>query len=160
MDNIMLIVDDMEMNREILKVLFSSNFEIMEADSGEEAIEILEACKGSIDIVLLDLAMPEMSGFELLERRKTLECFREVPVVVITSSAEMEDQIKAFELGVSDYVSKPIIPEIVISRVNNVISSNKRILSIEMEAQKLKIKSELDEMTGLLNKTTTELTMN
>lgn len=132
MDNIMLIVDDMEMNREILKVLFSSNFEIMEADSGEEAIEILEACKGSIDIVLLDLAMPEMSGFELLERRKTLECFREVPVVVITSSAEMEDQIKAFELGVSDYVSKPIIPEIVISRVNNVISSNKRILSNDL----------------------------
>lgn len=160
MDNIMLIVDDVEMNREILKVLFHADYEIMEAENGEEALEVLERCQGSIDIALLDLMMPGMNGFELLEKRKELEYFRNVPVVVITSSGQMEDQIRAFEMGANDYIAKPFIPEIVISRVNNVMASNRRMLSIELEAQKLKIKSELDEMTGLYNKTTTEIAMN
>ncbi|MDD2956325.1 MAG: diguanylate cyclase [Oscillospiraceae bacterium] len=160
MDHIMLIVDDTELNREILKVLFQSHFEIMEAENGEEALETLQGCQGSIDIVLLDLMMPGTSGFQLLERRKTLDYFKNVPVVVVTGSGQMEDQIRAFDLGASDFIQKPFIPEIVVSRVNNVMASSQRMLSIEMEAQKLKIKSELDEMTGLCNKTTSELAMN
>lgn len=156
MDDMMLIVDDVEMNREILKVLFDKKYEIMEAENGEEALEILERCQGSIDIVLLDLLMKGLSGFEVLERRREMEYFKNVPVVVITSSGQMEDQIKAFDLGANDFIVKPFVPEIVISRVNNVMSSNRRMLSIELEAQKLKIKSELDEMTGLYNKMTTE----
>ena len=160
MENVMLIVDDVDMNRDILKVLFQANYEILEAEDGEEALEVLERCQGSIDMVLLDLMMPGMDGFELLKKRKELDSFREVPVVVITGSGQMEDQVKAFELGANDFIVKPFVPEIVISRVNNVMSSNRRMLSIEQEAKKLRIKSELDEMTGLYNKTTTELMMN
>lgn len=160
MENIMLIVDDVEMNRDILKVLFHTSYEILEAEDGTEALEILERCQGSIDIVLLDLMMPGISGFDMLEKRKQLDYFREVPVVVITSSGQMEDQIRAFEMGANDYIAKPFIPEIVVTRVNNVMTSNKRMVSIEMEAQKLKIKSELDEMTGIYNKSTTEIAMN
>lgn len=159
LDDMMLVVDDVEMNREILKVLFNNKYEIMEAESGEEALEILERCEGSIDIVLLDLMMPGISGFDIMERRKEIEFFRDVPVVVITGSNNMEDQVKAFELGANDFISKPFIPEIVVSRVNNVMASNRRMISIELEAQRLKIKSELDEMTGLYNKTTTEVAM-
>lgn len=159
MDDMMLIVDDVEMNRDILKVLFGNKYEIMEADNGEEALEILERCQGSIDIVLLDLMMPGLSGFELLECRRKLDFFKNIPVVVITGSNQMEDQVRAFELGASDFITKPFIPEIVISRVNNVMSSNRRMLSIEMEAEKMKIKSELDGMTGLYNKATTEAAM-
>lgn len=159
MEDMMLVVDDVEMNRAILKVLFNHKYEIMEAESGEEALEILERCQGSIDIVLLDLMMPGISGFEIMERRNQLEFFKNVPVVVITSSTQMEDQVKAFDLGADDYIAKPFIPEIVVSRVNNVMASNRRMLSIEMEAQRMKIKSELDEMTGLYNKVTTEETM-
>ena len=159
MDDMMLIVDDGEMNREILKVLFNSKYEIMEAETAEEALEILERCEGSIDIVLLDLVMPGMSGFDLMEKRKDLPFFKNVPVVVITSSDHMEDQVRAFELGANDFIPKPFVPEIVISRVNNVMASNRRMISIEMEAQKLKIKSELDEMTGLYNKSTTEIAL-
>lgn len=157
MENTMLIVDDVEMNREILKLLFHKDYAILEAEDGEEAMAVLEYCQGSIDIVLLDLMMPRMSGFELLEKRKELEYFKNVPVVVITGNGQMNDQIKAFELGANDFIIKPFIPEIVISRVNNVMASYRRMLSIEMEAEKLKIKSELDEMTGLFNKTTAEL---
>lgn len=82
-----------------------------------------------------------------------------IPVVVITGSSQMQDQITAFELGASDFISKPFVPEVVLSRVNNVLSSNKRILSIEQEALMMKSKSETDEMTGLYNKTTTETMM-
>lgn len=76
MDDMMLIVDDVEMNREILKVLFDKKYEIMEAENGEEALEILERCQGSIDIVLLDLLMKGLSGFEVLERRREMEYFK------------------------------------------------------------------------------------
>lgn len=160
MDNVMLIVDDVELNREILKVLFHNNFRIMEAETGSEALEILEGCQGHIDIVLLDLMMPGMSGFDLLKRRPELDYMKNVPIVVITSSGNQEDQIEAFNLGASDFITKPFVPEIVVSRVNNVMASNRRIISMELETQKLKIKSELDEMTGLYNKSTTEFSMN
>ena len=160
MENTMLIVDDVEMNREILKVLFHTEYGILEAEDGEEALEVLERCQGNIDIVLLDLMMPGMDGFEILEKRKKLDYFKNVPVVVITGSGQMEDQVRAFEIGANDFINKPFIPEIVISRVNNVMASHRRMLSVELEAQKLRIKSELDAMTGIYNKTTSELVIN
>lgn len=160
MKNVMLIVDDIELDREILKVLFRDKYEILEAEDGNEALEVLERCQGNIDMVLLDLVMPDMDGFAVLEKRKDLDCFKNVPVVVITGSGQTKDQIRAFELGANDFAVKPFVPEIVISRVNNVMTSNRRMLSIELEARELKVKSELDEMTGLYNKATTELTMN
>lgn len=156
METTMLIIDDVEMNREVLKVLFHKKYEVLEADSGEEGLAVMESCFGNIDVVLLDLIMPGMSGFDVLKKRKELEYFKDVPVVVITSSDHMEDQIKAFELGANDYINKPFIPEIVMSRVDNVLASHRRFVSIELEAQKLRIKSELDQMTGLYNKITTE----
>lgn len=152
----MLIVDDNEMNRDILKLLFHSNYEIMEAEDGTEALEILEGCRGNVDIVLLDLFMDGLGGLEVLDLRKSLDYFKNVPVVIITGSEHLEDQVKAFELGVSDYINKPFIPEIVLSRVNNVMASRRRMLDIEIEAEKLKLKSEVDQMTGLLNKITVE----
>lgn len=156
----MLIVDDFEINREILKILFQKEYEILEADDGEEALAVLESCQGNVDIVLLDLIMPGMEGFEVLKKCKDVDYLKTIPVVVITSSGAVEDQVRAFELGASDYVTKPFVPEIVLSRVNNVMASHRRMLSIELEAQKLKVKSELDQMTGLYNKTTVELMAN
>lgn len=160
MEDTMLIVDDVEMNRIILKVLFEKKYAILEAENGREALEIVERCQGNIDMILLDLIMEDMTGFEVLEHRSQTEYFRDIPVVVITVSGAMEDQIKAFKMGANDYINKPFIPEIVISRVDNVMASHRRMISIELEAQKLKIKSELDQMTGLYNKTTTELAIN
>ncbi len=159
MNEMMLIVDDVEINREILKVLFDKKYDIMEAENGEEALMILNSCQGSIDIVLLDLMMDGLTGFDVLEKRKEMDFFQKIPVVVITSSGQQEDQVKAFDMGANEFIVKPFIPEIVISRVNNVMASNRRMLAVEVEAQKLKIKSELDEMTGLFNKATTEYAM-
>lgn len=157
MDATMLIIDDNKMNRDILRLLFEDKYIVMDAESAEDGMDMLEACQGNIDVVLLDLVMPGMTGFELLKKRETMEEFKKVPVIVITSSLNMEDQIQAFELGANDYINKPFVPEIVLSRVNNVLASHRRFVSIEMEAQKLKIRSEMDLMTGLYNKTTTEV---
>lgn len=160
MKDMMLVVDDVEINREILKVIFKNQYEILEAENGEEALAMIEGCQGSIDIILLDLMMEGLSGFDILEERKKIDFFRKIPVVVITSSGYMEDQIKAFDMGANEYIAKPFVPELVLSRVNNVMSSAKRMHMIEFEAEKMKMKSEQDEMTGLLNKTTAEYHMN
>lgn len=160
MKDIMLIVDDIELNRRILKSLFCKEYEIIEAKDGKEALSFIEDDETNIGIVLLDLILPDMTGFDILERGKEIEFFPQIPVVVITGSEQIDDQVKAFELGANDYIAKPFVPEVVLSRIENVVSANKRIQTVELEAEKLKIKSELDAMTGLLNKTTTELAIN
>ncbi len=157
MNEMMLIVDDDEMSREILKTLFAKQYDVMEAENGSEALMVLQGCQGSIDVVLLDLMMEGITGFDILEKRKNMDFFSKIPVIVITSSGQLEDQIRAFDLGANEYICKPFMPEIVRSRVNNVMASNRRMLAVEIEAQRMKIKSELDEMTGVFNKTTTEL---
>lgn len=152
----MLIVDDSEMIREVLKVIFQNTYTIMEAGDGKEALEIIEACRENINIILLDLQMPGLSGLEILEQRKHIDYFKSIPVVVITGSNAIEDQIEAFEMGASDFIVKPFVPEIVMSRINNVMASMKRLQSILRESEHLKTKAELDLMTGLYNKVTTE----
>lgn len=160
MENTMLIVDDAKLNREILADLFREHFNIIKAEDGKKALEILKECSGKIDIVMLDLVMPEMSGFDVLKQRRELSYFCNVPVVVITGCGAMEDQVKAFELGANDYVTKPFEAEIVVSRVNSVIAAHQRMISVVKEAEKMKAKSEMDQMTGLLNKTTSENAIN
>lgn len=155
MENTMLIVDDSVLNREILTLLFEDNFEILEADTGKKALEMLEHCNGNIDIVLLDLMMPCVNGIEVLKMRKNLDYFKSVPVVVITASNATDDQIEAFRLGANDFIVKPFISEIVRSRVNNVLASTRRIEYMQLETERLRLKSEQDEMTGLYNKATT-----
>lgn len=152
----MLIVDDNRINREILSLLFKADYHVFSVEDGREALQVLEEQKSNIDIVLLDLVMPEMDGFEILKKRQELDYFKEIPVIVITACSDQEDQIRAFELGASDYINKPFVPEIVCSRVSNVMASRQRFLSVEQEAKRMRIKSELDQMTGLYNKVTAQ----
>lgn len=156
MQNTMLIVDDVEMNRGILKLMFEKNFDIIEATTGLEAREILEACSGNIDIMLLDLIMPELDGITLLKEHRNDACMKDMPIVVITSSDHVEDQLQAFEYGANDFIAKPFMPEIVVSRVNNVMSSSRRLVEIQKEKDKLLVQNETDQMTGLYNKITAE----
>lgn len=152
----MLIVDDSMMIREVLKVIFQETFTIMEAENGKDALEIIDACRENINIVLLDLQMPEMSGLDILKMRQNMDYFKNIPVVVITGSNAIEDQIIAFEEGANDFIVKPFAPEIVVSRINNVMASSRRLQSILKESENFKTKAELDLMTGLYNKVTTE----
>ncbi len=156
----MLVVDDNKLNREILSSIFLDTFYVIKAESGQEALDILKENAGEIDIVLLDLVMPGLSGHEVLQLRSKLDYFKNVPVIVITASDSNDDQVKAFSLGASDYITKPFISEIVRTRVEYVMMSRSRFLAIEQEAERMKIKAETDEMTKLYNKSASERLIN
>lgn len=154
--NTMLIADDLDINRDVLKEMFKNEFDILEAEDGRECVELIEKYGKKIHILLLDIQMPVMTGLEVLEYRKGNPVFSEIPVIVITINDEIRDQMAAFQLGATDYITKPFIREIVIYRINNVLSSKKRVDEIVKEKENLQIKTELDLMTGLYNKVTAE----
>lgn len=122
-----LVVDDIRMNRRILRNMFESEYNILEAENGVEALEIVRKNSSQIDLVLLDVMMPVMDGREFLRRMKEDVTIAHIPVVIITSDDSPQQQINALSLGANDYVVKPFIPEVVIRRVCNVLESRRRI---------------------------------
>lgn len=154
--NIMLIVDDLDINRDVLKEMFKNEFNILEAENGQQCLELVKKYGKGIHILLLDIQMPVMTGLEVLEYRRNDPVFSDIPVIVITINDEIRDQMAAFQLGTTDYITKPFIREIVIYRVKNVLSSKKRVDEIVKEKENFQIQSELDLMTGLYNKVTAE----
>ena len=116
-----LIVDDVELNRAILAELFQDSYEVLEAENGCQALELLEAHHDAILIVLLDIIMPVMDGFEMLQNMAHRTWKEEIPVVLITSENSDNALLKGYELGVSDIINKPFNPNIVKRRVDNTI---------------------------------------
>lgn len=114
-----LIVDDMIVNRLILKGIIENDYNVIEAESGVTALELLEQGE-KIDIILLDLIMPEMSGIEFLHIIKQDERYRNIPVIVNTQAGERENEAKALEVGADDFLVKPYHPEIVKRRIANI----------------------------------------
>lgn len=122
-----LIVDDMSMNRQILRIMFESEYHILEAADGKEALDIVKKNSSRIDLILLDVMMPVMDGREFLQRKKEDLTIAHIPVIIITSDDSRQQQINALSMGANDYVVKPFIPEVVIRRVCNVLESQKRV---------------------------------
>lgn len=116
-----LVVDDEEVNRAILFEMFKDEYNVIEADNGLEAMEMIEKHKDSLVIVLLDLIMPERSGFDVLEMMHDTQLMTKVPVVLITGDNTVYSERMGYEYGVSDIIRKPFDPSIVIRRVGNVI---------------------------------------
>ena len=150
-----LVVDDSRFQRAVIKELFSGHFQLLEAASGVECMEIIEKHSDDIDLVLLDLVMPEIDGFEVLRRRQEMQDFQDIPVIVLTTSDSHEIQAKAYELGANDFLVKPVDEGTALSRIRNLLKSQHRIKSLIRKYVKFKIRAELDEMTGLFNKVTT-----
>lgn len=125
----MLVVDDNEMNREILVNLFSGDFNVMQASDGHTALEYMRRYGSGINIVLLDLMMPVMDGFEVMARMRESVEARSIPVIVVSGGEETDISLKAIESGASDYVSKPINPSLIRFRVQSTIakSENERL---------------------------------
>jgi two-component system sensor histidine kinase/response regulator len=117
---VILIVDDQPQNIELLEVyLIPQGYEIVKASSGEEALEKLVHNK--IDLVLLDVMMPKMSGFEVLEKLRADEKTRLIPVVMVTALKETEDRVKALEAGCDDFISKPFDKSELIARIKSLL---------------------------------------
>ena len=132
----MLVVDDMEINRASLESIFETDYRILQAGDGEEALRILEEQNYKVDMILLDLMMPGMNGQTFMQERKNDPRILNIPVVIITADDTTEQQVLTMELGASDYIVKPFIPEIVTRRVQNVWDSTRRKKEVLQEHQK------------------------
>ena len=116
-----LLVDDSAMNRMILKEILGGDYRILEAENGQECLEKLQAEAGNIALVLLDINMPVMDGFEVLKAMNANHTIEDIPVIMI-SSDDSDDAIRrSYELGASDYVNRPFDARIVYRRVTNTI---------------------------------------
>ena len=116
-----LIVDDSEINREILKEILKEDYRILEAANGEECLEQLERSGTGISLVLLDIVMPEMDGFEVLAAMNQNHWIEDIPVIMISSEDSDSYIRRAYEMGVSGYISRPFDAKIVYQRVLNMI---------------------------------------
>lgn len=116
-----LIVDDSEMNRAILTEILQKDYRILNAEDGEQCIEILEQKGTAISLILLDLVMPKMDGFEVLAVMNKKQWIEDIPVIMISSEDSAQFIQKAYEFGVTDYIGRPFDAKVVYQRVFNTI---------------------------------------
>ncbi|MDE7477327.1 MAG: response regulator [Lachnospiraceae bacterium] len=119
--NKILVVDDKGINRYMLGGIFRDEYEIIEASGGKKAIDIITKESENLVVVLLDIIMPVIDGFGVLEFMKKKDLLDKLPVVVVTDDASEETSIRAFEYKVADIVIKPFEPRIIRRRVQNII---------------------------------------
>ena len=117
--NAALIVDDVELNRDILAGILETEYTILEAENGRQAVELIEKHSASLSVVLLDLIMPDMDGFSVLEIMKQRGWLNSIPVLIISGEDSVDVERKCFELGVFDFVHKPFDPLLVKRRTQN-----------------------------------------
>lgn len=132
MKNKILVVDDIEMNRTMLIKIFADTYTVLSAENGKQAMEIL--LKNDIDLVLLDLSMPEMDGYEVIAAMRSDQKLAAIPIVVETGAVNKSER-RALDLGADDFIVKPYDPYIVRKRVENLIQ--KYVLQVENLRQAL-----------------------
>lgn len=116
-----LIADDSEMNRSILADMLGDDYDIIEAENGKEATAVLQKKSAQIDLVLLDIVMPEMDGFGVLEAMNDFHWIENTPVIMISAESAPARVQKAYELGITDFISRPFDAVIVHHRVVNTL---------------------------------------
>ena len=118
-DNCILIVDDELRMRKLIKdFLIASGFSILEAEDGEQALEVFEKEKNKINLILLDVMMPKLDGWSVLRQIRQES---KVPIIMLTARGEEQDELFGFELGVDEYISKPFSPKILVARVEAIL---------------------------------------
>ena len=128
-----LIVDDSEMNREILTEMLQDDFRILEAENGEEALKMLKQYGMGISLMLLDIVMPVMNGFEVLAAMAREHWMDDIPVIMISSEGSEDYIRRAYEMGIADYIRRPFDAKIVYQRVFNTIklyAKQRRLISL------------------------------
>jgi two-component system sensor histidine kinase/response regulator len=133
--NKILIVDDQPNNLKVISSILSENYKLFVANSGEKAFKILEVEKP--DLILLDIMMPGMDGYEVCERLKLNENMKDIPIIFLTAKSELEDIVKGFELGAVDYITKPFkIKEVEVRIKNHIRLENAKEELRELNAEK------------------------
>ena len=132
-----LVVDDESRMRKLVKdFLVKKQYKVLEAGDGEEAIEVFFGNK-DISLIILDVMMPKMDGWEVC---KEIRKFSKVPIIMLKAKSEENDELKGFELGVDEYISKPFSPKILVARVDAILRrANKIGADMTIEAGDIKI---------------------
>lgn len=142
----LLIVEDEELNRSILKHILKDHYLIIEAENGMVGWQILKEKKSEISLVLLDTVMPVMNGYDFLKNVREAH-MEDIPIIVTTGAREEDAEHKALDEGAWDFVTKPYNAQVLISRLKNAIARS-QVAAFE----KMQYMSEHDELTGLYNR--------
>jgi len=145
-----LIVDDTKSNITILMELLSDTYDVIVALDGSSAIETLK--EEHVDLILLDIMMPEMDGYEVCEILKQDKDLKDIPIIFITAKTDEESIEKAYDVGGMDYVTKPFKPKELLARVKTQLHIQKLLTDLEASRQALKELAERDPMTNLYNR--------
>ena len=132
-----LIVDDSQLNRELLACMLEDNYDICEAENGEQAVEILERCHKDFKLVLLDLIMPVMDGYQVLAVMKAKQWLDMLPVICISSETSGDSIRRVYRLGASDYFSRPFDAMTVFHRVESTIALHDKMTGDLQDAMKM-----------------------
>ena len=117
-----LIVDDSDMNRAMLREILKDNYSILEAGNGVECLSCVEHMGSSLSLILLDLNMPEMDGFEVLAELSRLGYMDDIPVIIISGTDSTADICRTYDLGATDYIHRPFNTQVIYRRVSNTIT--------------------------------------
>ncbi len=151
---IIVVDDDMANLKMAGHILSKNNMRVSALKSGRKLIEYIEE-NGAPDLILLDIMMPEIDGFETLKllRQKEIELgLAETPVIFLTADEESATETRGFEVGVADFIRKPFNPDVLLKRINNIVSNTEKISTLKTEAS-------TDKLTGLLNKAALGVTL-
>jgi len=140
---LVLVVDDHEINRDALGVTLEDDYDVIFACNGQEALDLMYEHETDLSIVLLDLMMPVMDGFEVLRHVQSDEHLKSIPIIVLT--AEKSAELEALQLGAADFITKPFdMPEIILARLDRIIELS--------EGRQLISAAEHDRLTGLYSR--------
>lgn len=146
MPRTILIIDDEAINRQILTRILRNEYHVLEAENGEEALAVLERARQTVSAVLLDLNMPIMEGYEVLERMQKNPILSQFPVLVNTASSDADTEVRALALGANDFITKPYNPAAILHRLRNTIKLRETSASLNAFRK--------DKLTGLYNRET------
>ena len=139
-----LIVEDNELNRAMLSEILSGEYQVLEAENGQEALDILKQKKDSISLILLDVMMPVMDGYTFLDRVKADPELALVPVIVMTQSEGEADEVSALTHGATDFVPKPYRHQVILHRVASIIKLRENAAMVNL--------FQYDRLTGLYSR--------
>ncbi len=128
---VILIIDDEPVNIKLLSGLLRDKYAIMAVNSGKKAVEMIK--RGNVpDLILLDIIMPEMSGYDVCERLQKDESTKDIPVIFISGMNQDEDEERGLKMGAVDYITKPFVPAVVLARVDTHIKLSKALKELKM----------------------------
>ena len=139
-----LVVEDNMLNRELLCGILATEYEVLEAENGQEALETVRRYKEGISIILLDIVMPVMDGYTFLSIVKADAELSSIPVIVATQSDGESDEVAALSHGATDFVAKPYKPQVILHRVASIINLRETAAVLNL--------MQYDRLTGLYSK--------